>query len=470
MAKSIAEQISAFEATRAAKAARMEDIMNDAAEKGETLDAAQTEEYDGLAAELKAIDAHLARLSDLEKAAVKTAKPLADVRTADDAAAARGGGVSSGVVVKNPPKPAPGIRFARLSKVRAVSKLDNEPMLKVAERMYGADSEVYAVIKTGEVAAGSNISANWATALTGEEGSGFADFAAYLRPATILGKFGMNGVPDLRRVPFREPLLMQTGGGAAYWVGEGKPKGATAFNFTRTTIEPLKIANIAVLTEENVRSSNPNSEMLVRDALRDAIVAGIDTAFIDPTNNGSANVKPAAINYQAAAIVSTGTDADAIRLDLRALFEKFDAADNPPDTGVLVMSMKNARALAIMVNPLGQPEFPQMTMVGGSLLGVPVVASRYAGTNVSLINAADVYEADDGAVSVDMSREASIEMKDGDNLDQDATSSTGASLVSLWQSNLVGLRAERTINWMRRRTQSVAYLTTVNWGGAVPAS
>ena len=39
-------------------------------------------------------------------------------------------------------------------------------------------------------------------------------------------------------------------GGAGYWVGEGKAKPLTKFDFTRTTLTPLKVANIAVLTKE----------------------------------------------------------------------------------------------------------------------------------------------------------------------------------------------------------------------------
>ena len=41
--KTIAEQVSAFENTRAAKAARMEEIMETAGDKGETLNADQTQ-------------------------------------------------------------------------------------------------------------------------------------------------------------------------------------------------------------------------------------------------------------------------------------------------------------------------------------------------------------------------------------------------------------------------------------------
>jgi len=77
--KTHAEQIRDFEATRAAKAARMDELMEAAGEKGETLDDAATEEYDGLEAEVKSIDAHLVRLRALEasskaKAALRCAK------------------------------------------------------------------------------------------------------------------------------------------------------------------------------------------------------------------------------------------------------------------------------------------------------------------------------------------------------------------------------------------------------------
>jgi hypothetical protein len=195
-----------------------------------------------------------------------------------------------------------------------------------------------------------------------------------------------------------------------------------------------------------------------------------DTSFIDPTNAGTSNVKPASITNGTPAVASTGTNADAVRLDVRALFQKFIDADNPPENGVWVMSTSNALALQIMRNALGQREFPDVTMMGGVFEGLPVVASRYASTYVTLVNASDIYEADDGEVAVDMSREASIEMRDSSHLSQDSTTETGASLVSLWQSNLVGLRCERTISWKRRRTSAVSYLTGVHWGGAVPAS
>src|SRR3546814_15515680 len=94
--------------------------------------------------------------------------------------------------------------------------------------------------------------------------------------------------------------------------------------------------------------------MVVRNALVKAIAAGLDVAFIDPSNNGAPSVKPASITYGAETVVSTGDDADAIRLDVRALFQKFIAANNAPSSGVWIMSAANALALSLMVNEIGR--------------------------------------------------------------------------------------------------------------------
>jgi hypothetical protein len=61
--KTISEQITSFENSRAAKHGRMTAIMTKSADAGATLDQAETDEYDGLALEIKAIDAHLGRRS-----------------------------------------------------------------------------------------------------------------------------------------------------------------------------------------------------------------------------------------------------------------------------------------------------------------------------------------------------------------------------------------------------------------------
>lgn len=462
--KTIAERIAAFESTRTEKSARMAAIMDEAGD--ETLDASQAEEHDTLDAEVKAIDAHIVRLKAQEANAASTAKAVDTVKNERTGSDVRN---PSTVQVKTQPKAGPGIDFARLAKVKALAFLSQGEMRQtdVAKQLYGEDSIVHRIVSKAAVVAGSSISGNWAEDLVGDETSVYADFAEFLRPMTIVGKFGQNGVPSLRRIPFRTALIGQTGGGQAYWVGEGKPKPLTAFDFNRTSLDELKVATISVVTEELLRKSSPSADAILRDALAAAVAERIDIDFIDPAKAASAGVSPASITNGVTPVTSTGNTADDVREDLRQLWGTFIAANNTPTTAVYVMSAMTALGLSLLRNPLGQTEFPGLTMNGGTLDGVPVITSEYfeavtAGGRVALVNAADIYFADEGGVQVDVSREASLQMLD--NPTNASADGTATSMVSMWQTNSVAFRAERILNWSKRRSSAVALLDAVNWG------
>jgi HK97 family phage prohead protease len=459
--KTYAEQITALENKRAATFAAQEGVAKKGLDEDRTMDASETEEFDNHQATIESIDKQLVRLRQLEQNIAKAAKPVQAGKT-EDGAAARGG-----IVIKAQPKLEPGIEFARQVKVKIVSRMASERAADVAVAMYGSDSEVAAFYKAN-VPAGTTITGNWAANLVGAEtgGAAVAAFLEYLRPRTILGRFGTGGVPALRSIPFHVPIITQTGAGAGYWVGEAKAKPLTSFNFTRTTLSPLKVANICVLTMENVRYSNPSSDAIVRDQLVAALAARLDTDFINPSKTAVSNVSPASITNGAASIVSTGDDADAIRLDIRSLLAKFNAANNPVTSGVFIMTSACAQALAMMVNPLGQQEFPTMGATGGTVYGMPAIASDYVPSAiVVLVNSSDIFLGDDGGFQVDTSQEASLEMSDAPA--HNSSTPTPAQLVSMFQTNSVAVRAERIINWMRARSQSVAYLTSADWGGPV---
>jgi HK97 family phage major capsid protein len=349
----------------------------------------------------------------------------------------------------------------------------------IARKRYGDDSNAHGVLKSlaergdklsvekSNVLAGATVSGNWAADLVGDETSAIADFVAYLRPRTILGRFGQDGIPALRSVPFRVPLVTQTAKGAGYWVGEGKPKPLTSWSYSRTTLTPLKVANIAVLTEELIRDSSPAADMLVRDELVEALRERLDTDFIDPAKAASSGVSPASITNGAPHGAGSGTgDADDVRADIRSLLNEYITANNPPTSGVLLMRSGLALALSLMTNALGQREFADITMNGGVLLGIPVITSEYVPAGVVvMVNANDIYFADEGGFSIDLSREASLQMLD--NPTNDSVTPTATSLVSMFQTNSVAFRAERALNWARRRSTAVAYLTGVAWGGSV---
>lgn len=457
--KTTIEQISAFEATRAAKAARRSEIMQKSGEDGVTLDAAQTEEYDTIDAEIKGIDAHLVRLHALETEQKAAAVP-ADGSTREAAAAARGG---ASVITLRQTLP-PGIEFARYVICRMASYLSRGEMTatEVAKQRYPDNPRIQLLLKAA-VASGTTLDSTnagplaYAQDLPGE-------FIDYLRPMTIIGR-----IPSLRRVPFNVRMVGQTSGGTANWVGQGKPKPLTAFAFEQVTLGIAKIAAISVIADELARYSSPSAEAIVRDSLASAVVAKQDSDFIDPAIAAVSNVSPASITNGLTALSSAGTSADNARTDLGKLLKTFLDDNLNPTTAVIIMPNSLCLALSLMVNALGQPEFPGLTMAGGTLMGIPVIGSQYAaitsqaGNIVVMLNASDVLLADDGQVTIDVSREASLEMLDG-SLVQNGAAGTGADLVSLWQNNLLGIRAERYINWKKRRAEAVVYMDDVNWG------
>lgn len=466
MAKTYAEQIKDFQATKAAKAASLKEIMDKSGESGETLDAQKSEEFDTLQSEIEAIDKHLARLETLEKANVETAKPIAGGSVSD---ASHSRQIDTVRVKENLP---PGIEFARLVICKMASFMSGGSFtaMDFAKQHYPDNPRIQLTLKAA-VAPGLTTDGTWAGPTVYAQNLA-GEFIEFLRPMTILGKFGTTvdgvAIPSLRRVPFNVRMIGQTTGGAAYWVGQAKPKPLTKFDFAATSLAWAKVATIAVVADELARFSVPNAEDLVRQALAEAIVAKLDSDLVNPAVAAVSNVSPASLTNGLSPLSSAGPTADNIRTDIQTVVAQY-IADNLSPTGlVLVMPNTLALAASVLVNSLGQPEFPGMTMTGGRILGIPVIASQYAaftggpGNLVVGINAPEVFLSDDGQVTVDASREASLEMSDAPT--QDGSTGSGSTMVSLWQNNLLGLKAERYINWAKRRPQAVVYMDDVNWG------
>lgn len=446
----IAEQIKSFENKRAALASSLNDIMSKAADEGRTLDAEETESYDNTSTEIKAVDEHLKRLRDMENSMASTAKPVTKAASGEVTVVN-----NAPSIIRVEPKLEKGIAFARFAKSLAAGNGSRSEALQIAKNQYPDDTKLHHVLKAA-VSAGTTTDPAWAGALV--EYQDYAqDFVEFLRPQTIIGRFGQGSIPSLRQVPFNVRIPAQTSGGSASWVGQGKAKPLTKFDFATITFGFSKVASIAVLTEELIRFSNPSADALVRNALAEAVIARLDTDFIDPAKAAVADVSPASITNGITAIPSTG-DPDT---DAAAAFGKFITNNLQPNGAVWLMSSTTALTLSMRKNALGQKEYPDMTMLGGTFQGLPVIVSQYVGNQLVLVNAPDVYLADDGGVAVDMSREASLEMQSAPT--HDSTTPTAVELVSMFQTNSVAIRAERWINWKRRRDAAVAVISSVDY-------
>lgn len=455
----IQEQIKSFESTRAAKAARLEEIMSKAAEEGRTLDASESEEYDTIEGELKSIDGHLVRLRGLEKSMAAGAKPIDAGRVTS---VSKGHEVRDNAVIRVERTLPKGTAFTRFAIALARSKGNLMQAVEVAKGWEESTPEVVTVLKAA-VVAGTTTDPAWAGPLV-EYQTMASEFIELLRPQTIIGK-----IQGLRRVPFNIKMPGQTSGSSVGWVGEGKPKPVSALAFDTTTLRFTKAAGIVVLTDELVRFSNPSAEALVQTDLTASMAQFLDVAFVDPAVAAVADVSPASVTNGVTPIVASGTTADALKADVKRLFATFLAANMTPAGAVWIMTPTMALTISMMTNALGQPEFPDIDMNGGVFMGLPVIVSESvpanpgsgdpltgAGQRLILAKASEILLADDGGVTIDVSREASLQM--------DSAPTAGATeLVSLWQNNMVALRAERFINWKRRRLQAVGYIDSANY-------
>jgi HK97 family phage major capsid protein/HK97 family phage prohead protease len=449
MKPTTAEHIQNLENKRAALAARMTDIMEGAAGEGQTLEAEQATEHDGLTLQVKSIDADLARWRDHEKLQIATATPVPAVTPLVTST------YQSVSVKANVPI---GTQFVRAACARMLDRTGMLPTgvnaITYAEQRWKDTPEVALYLKAA-VAPGTATDATWASPLVNQNITN--DFIALLRPATILGK-----IPGLRVVPFNTKVPSQSAGGTYGWVGESKPKPVTKLAFTSTSLGISKAAGIIVLTKELIMLSNPDAEDLVRKDMVAGIAQFLDAQFIDPAVAAVAGVNPASITNGAPTAAATTNP----MADIMGLIAHFATNNIAVDGVAFIMSAANALSLSFRSNLDGSPQYPGLTINGGTYKGLTFITSQAAGTNVIALQPALVLYAD-GGIEIDASQEASLQMDSAPASPADATT----VYVSLWQTNTVGLRAERFVNWAKANANAVKYLTATAWPaptGAMP--
>jgi HK97 family phage major capsid protein/HK97 family phage prohead protease len=435
------EHVTNLEHKRAAHVGRMTEIMETAAADAATLTDEAATEHDELGLQVKQIDADLVRWRELDKMQVAAAVPVPETP--------KGGGLfiaNPRPVISVKANVEPGTGFIRYCQALAASRGNAMQAVEYAKRWHDSTPEVELVLKAA-VAAGTTTDATWAGPLAPIKPL-TDEFIAYLRPATILGK-----IPTFLKVPFNVSIAAQTGGGTYGWVGQGAPKPVGKLAFATVTLGITKCAGIIVITEELARNSSPDAESVIRRDMVAGIAQFLDQQFIDPAAAAVAGVSPGSVTNGVTPITTAGPTPANARTDIQAMANAMTALNISTAGAYLILSESNALALTNALNPLGQQLFPGMGQQGGTIMGYQAVASQAAGTTVALIKPDQILYADDGGVTIDVSREASLQMDSAPMAVPDAT----VVLTSLWQMNYVGLRAERFINWKKARTGVVQY-------------
>ncbi len=106
---------------------------------------------------------------------------------------------------------------------------------------------------------------------------------------------------------------------------------------------------------------------------------------------------------------------------------------------------------------------PNWATIGGTaavdiprtLFGIPLVLSSNSPAQITLLDASHVLYSDDGGIEVDTTDEATIQM----NTTPTDPAVAATVFQSLWDANLIAVRASRWVAWLRAQSGAVSYMT-----------
>jgi hypothetical protein len=214
-------------------------------------------------------------------------------------------------------------------------------------------------------------------------------------------------------------------------------------------LRPRKAATIIVTTAELARFSGATS--LIDMELRAGVAVGTDTIFL--TEIVAANAPIASAGSTAA---NTQTDVDALLAAVTL------GAQSKP---FFVFSPAAIKKL-LSKTASGQRIWPDLTWAGGMLSGIPTLVSDGLPSGTAVLLDASAIAAFPGEVQIDSSRAASLQLDDSPTQASTGGSPaapTPTSLVSLFQTNSVAARAERTFAFKLLRADAAASLSGVSY-------
>jgi HK97 family phage major capsid protein len=217
-------------------------------------------------------------------------------------------------------------------------------------------------------------------------------------------------------------------------------------------LTPRKAVTIFVLSDALARAiAGTGGDQFLTNELRAGVAAATDLAFLPEIAIDTVEVAS-----------NGGGSAVAIYEDLAAL----QAAIRVGTQSRLfyIMSPALAGQLGLKPDANGQPAFPQMSAFGGEIANTPVLVtdaleSASAGEAILLVDASGI-AADVGTITLSRATNATLQ------LDSAPVGDASAVVQSLWQSNQVGLKAERYFSFRRLRDDSVAELRGLEVGAS----
>lgn len=248
---------------------------------------------------------------------------------------------------------------------------------------------------------------------------------------------------------------------AAQWTAEGAPKQVVEGSLKQTTITPHKIAAIFVMSSEVVRANPGNYINIMREKVAESMALAFDAAVLHGTAQGTHGVN----NYVGATAL-TASLVDPGGAGVASETNAYKAVNNA--LSLLVNSGKKMNGLLLddvsepiinnSVDGNGRPLFldptyteTNSTFRQGRVLGRPAYLAENVADGAGVVGYAGDWTklvwGQVGGISFDVSDQASVD--------------TGSGLVSLWQKNLVAVRAEAEFGFLVHDPAAFVKLTNI---------
>jgi hypothetical protein len=230
----------------------------------------------------------------------------------------------------------------------------------------------------------------------------------------------------------------------ADFVGEGLPiPVVTAPTSAGATLTPHKIAAIAVLTAEMLRS--PNAEALVKQALIEATGPAIDKVLLSA--NAAGTDRPAGLLNGIAALTATASGPAKGEVLVDDLQKLASAVAPVSGNGELVLVASPDAAVALT---LRLPQAVQWPVLTSSSLPARTVIAVAANAVVSAV---------EGAPQISSGPHPSLHLDTAPG----AILAAGGTVTTTFQADTVALKLRWPISWALRASNGLAWMQGVNW-------
>ncbi|KTS90678.1 head protein [Microbacterium testaceum] len=297
-----------------------------------------------------------------------------------------------------------------------------------------------------------------------------SDFAGFLKPDEAQPYFEQarrqSTVQQLaRQVPLGingAEIPVVTSKPTAGWVAEGGQKPATNGALSLKTITPKKLAAIAVVSAEVVRANPGNYMNILRDDIAEAFAIAFDAAALHGTNspfgagnNIDATTKTVELGTTSKSnggvygdivaglslLVNDGKKLTGFAFDRKVEPTFLSATDNNGRPLFVETPLEDTASVVTPGRLIGRPAF-----IGDGLTTPIVTGTPNTGGNVGY--GGDWSQAvwgTVGGISYDVSTQSTVTIN--------------GALVSLWENNLVAIRAEAEYGWLVNDPQAFVEYT-----------